>query len=135
VANNLMIGDLARLTATKVNTIRFYEEVGLMPQAMRTNSGRRVYTVADVERLAFVRHARSLGFGTKSVRSLLNLVEHPDKDCGTAQRLAAEHLVEVREKIAKLGELEAKLSEIVAEGCVGGPASSCRVLEALAEDA
>lgn len=133
MARNLMIGDLARETGTKVNTIRFYEETGLMPEAMRTGSGRRIYSAADVERLAFVRHARSLGFGTGSVRSLLALMKEPDKDCGSAQQLAAEHLVDVRAKIASLARLETRLSEIVAEGCEGGPAANCRVLEALGE--
>lgn len=134
MAKDLMIGDLARLTATKVNTIRFYEEAGLMPRAMRTHSGRRVYSIPDVERLAFIRHARSLGFSTEKVQSLLALADHPDTDCGTAQQLAAEHLIDVRDKISKLSALEGKLSEIVAEGCESGPASNCRVLEALGCD-
>ena len=75
----LMIGDLGRRTGTKVNTIRFYEEVGLLPKPARTASGRRTYGEDDLRRLAFIRHARSLGFGTDMIRFLLDLAAQPER--------------------------------------------------------
>ena len=73
MTKRLAIGDLARQTGTKVNTIRFYEEIGLLPLPNRTASGRRTYATADVRRLAFIRHGRGLGFSIDEIRSLFAL--------------------------------------------------------------
>jgi DNA-binding transcriptional MerR regulator len=88
MTKRLAIGDLARQTGTKVNTIRFYEEIGLLPRAMRTASGRRTYCAADVRRLAFIRHGRGLGFSVEEVRSLLALADEPERDCAEAAAIA-----------------------------------------------
>ena len=89
MTKRLAIGDLARQTGTKVNTIRFYEEIGLLPEALRTASGRRTYDTADLRRLAFIRHARQLGFSIPEIRSLLALSDQPDRDCAEARPLRA----------------------------------------------
>ncbi len=83
----LAIGDLARRTGTKVNTIRFYEDIGLLPRPIRTASGRRSYDVADVRRLSFIRHGRGLGFAVEEIRSLLALSDQPERDCAEAPLL------------------------------------------------
>ncbi|WP_425475290.1 MerR family transcriptional regulator [Sphingomonas silueang] len=83
-----MIGDIAKRTGTKVNTIRFYEDIGLMPEAARTAGGRRTYGDAEVRQLAFIRHARDLGFSTDEIRSLIALSANPDQDCKEAGSLA-----------------------------------------------
>ena len=126
----LMIGDLAAATGTKVNTIRFYEAIGLMRPAARTASGRRTYGEPDLRRLRFIRHARSLGFETSEIRSLLALSDQPQSDCGAATQIARGHLRDVERRITQLGRLKRELMRI-AESCDGGSTSDCRVLEAL----
>ena len=126
----LMIGDLAAATGTKVNTIRFYEEIALMPRAARTASGRRTYADADLRRLRFIRHARELGFNTDEIRSLLALSDRSDVECDEVNRITKMHLKDVEAKIARLVILRDELARI-AEICAGGTVTDCRVLELL----
>ncbi|MBX9747487.1 MAG: MerR family transcriptional regulator, partial [Hyphomonadaceae bacterium] len=85
----LSIGDVSKKTGLKIPTIRFYEQEGLIGPPPRSQSGRRLYAEADVRRLTFVRHARTLGFELPDIRSLLELADHPDRPCGDADRIAA----------------------------------------------
>lgn len=129
----LMIGDLAAATGTKVNTIRFYEEIGLLKPATRTASGRRTYGQADFRRLRFVRHARKLGFEIHEIRSLLALSDQPNRDCDEVNTIAAGHLADVEAKIVRLELLREEL-ERMASLCAGGTTvASCRVLETLGD--
>ena len=128
----LMIGDLARLTGTKVNTIRFYEAIGLLPKAIRTASGRRTYASTDIRRLSFIRHGRTLGFSTGEIRSLLGLAEEPDRDCSEAAAIARRHLADIEVRIARLTTLREALADVAAT-CDGGRAADCRVIEAIAD--
>ena len=127
----LMIGDLARETGTKVNTIRFYEDVGLLPTPARTASGRRTYGNDDLRRLAFVRHARALGFGTAVIRSRLELAEHPEQECGAASDIAAHHLADVEQRIKQLTKLRTQLRHMVGECSKSRRVVDCSILEAL----
>ena len=127
----LMIGDLARITDTKVNTIRFYEEVGLLPKPARTAAGRRTYETKDVRRLTFIRHARALGFGTAAIRSLLELGAHPEQPCEGASEIARQHLTDVKQRIKQLSALRAELGRMLLECGKGGRIADCRILEAL----
>ena len=81
VQKSTLIGDLARRTGTKSNTIRFYEEIGLMPKAARTEAGRRTYAEVDFRRLSFIRHSRGLGFSIDEIRSLMALSDVYITDC------------------------------------------------------
>lgn len=126
----MMIGDLASATGTKVNTIRFYEEIGLMLPAARTDSGRRTYAPSDLERLRFIRHARELGFETQEIRSLLALSDEPERECSEVTDIALRHLSVVNEKIAKLTMLRDELGR-VARSCAGRTVAECRILESL----
>lgn len=128
----LMIGDLAAATGTKVNTIRFYEEIGLMPKALRTRSGRRTYGKPDLLRLSFVRRGRAMGFSVEEVRSLMELSGQPERDCTEAAAIARRHLEKVEERIATLKRLRTELRSLVAL-CDGGKAGECRIIEAIAE--
>lgn len=125
-----MIGDLAAATGTKVNTIRFYEEIGLMRRAARTQSGRRTYGAGDLERLRFIRHARKLGFETQEIRSLLALGDDPERPCDEVTQIAVRHLDDVNEKIARLALLRDELEQI-ARSCAGGAVSECRIMDSL----
>lgn len=131
MTKRLAIGDLARQTGTKVNTIRFYEDIGLLPRAVRTASGRRTYGIPDVRRLAFIRHGRALGFSVEEIRSLLALSDEPERDCAEAAAIARRHLRDIETRIARLETLRDALSE-VAVSCEGGRARDCRVIEAIA---
>jgi DNA-binding transcriptional MerR regulator len=133
MAKMLMIGDLAAATGTKVNTIRFYEEIGLMLPAARTASGRRTYGETDLRRLRFVRHARDLGFNTEEIRSLLALSDRPGRECDEVNLIARRHLADVKAKIARLELLRDELTRM-AEVCDGGTMAECRVLELLGGD-
>lgn len=131
MTKRLAIGDLARQTGAKVNTIRFYEDIGLLPRAARTAAGRRTYGASDVRRLAFIRHGRGLGFSVEEIRSLLALSDEPDRDCAEAAAIARQHLQDIDTRLARLKTLRDALAE-VAVSCEGGRARDCKVIEAIA---
>ncbi len=126
----LTIGMLARKTGTKVQTIRYYEQIGLMPEPGRTAGGQRRFDEADVDRLSFIRHARQLGFSLDAIRELLELSDHPDRPCKEANAIASRHLREVERRIARLEALRTELSRMV-RLCRGGRVADCRVLQVL----
>ncbi len=126
------IGDLARATGTKVETIRYYEKAGLLPFAARTQGNQRAYTRAHLDRLAFIRHSRELGFSLEDVRKLLNMAVDPGQSCAEVDAIARGHLGEVRSRIARLQALEAELSRMITE-CGCGRVADCRVIEVLAD--
>lgn len=128
----LMIGDLARQTGTKVSTIRFYEDIGLLPRADRTPAGRRTYVASDVQRLSFVRHSRELGFSVEEIRSLLTLTDRPDGDCAEVSAIARRHLDSIATRIARLTTLSAALETVVTT-CGGGRVEDCQIIEAIGE--
>jgi len=128
----LRIGDLAAATATKVETIRYYERIGLLPAPDRTAGNYRAYGRRHLERLSFVRHARELGFSIAAVRDLLRLSDDPDRPCEGADRIARTHLVDVERRIARLTALKAELERMLAR-CEGGRIAECRVIETLAD--
>lgn len=130
----LMIGDLAAATGTKVNTIRFYEEIGLMPKAVRTHSGRRTYGREELLRLAFIRRGRAMGFSVDEVRSLMQLSDQPERECEEAANIARRHLLEVEERITSLKRLRTELKGLVT-ACRGGAAANCQIIEAIAVEA
>jgi DNA-binding transcriptional MerR regulator len=128
------IGKLAAATGVKIPTIRFYEQIGLVPAPPRTASDRRMYDDEAERRLSFIRHARQLGFDLDSIRSLLDLSDHPDRPCAEANVIAERHLGDVKQKIAQLKALQSELSRMTAE-CAGGRVSACKVIEALHDHA
>ena len=131
MTKSLAIGDMARHTGTKVNTIRFYEDIGLLPRAARTPSGRRIYDASDLQRLAFVRHGRGLGFSVEEVRSLLAVADRPEGDCAEVSAIARRHLESIDARIAKLASLRGALETVVTT-CEGGKVADCRIIETIA---
>lgn len=129
---DLRIGDLARATSTTVETIRYYERIGLLAKPGRTEGNYRTYGALDLKRLNFIRHARGLGFEVSEIRSLLDLADHPDRDCGDADTIATGHLDAVEAKIEQLQLLRNELMRMVG-ACRGGRAADCRVLEVLGD--
>lgn len=127
----MQIGELSQQTGVNIETIRYYERVGVLPVPARQVNGRRSYTEADARRLAFVRHARELGFDLAAIRVLLALQEQPEATCENATRIAQGQLEEVEARVARLLNLRDELSRMVGE-CRQGRVSECRVIEALA---
>ena len=128
----MKIGELSRATGTNIETIRYYERIGLLPAPARTDANYRSYGGEHRSRLSFVRHSRDLGFTIEEIRSLLDLSDHPERDCADADRIATAHLEQVEEKIAQLSALRDELARIVGR-CRGGLAGDCRVIEALGD--
>ncbi|OHV76059.1 helix-turn-helix domain-containing protein [Rhizobium sp. LCM 4573] len=128
----LSIGDLSKRTGVKVPTIRYYEQMGLMGAAERSEGNQRRYEKTDLERLAFIRHARDLGLDIPAIRELIALSRHPEMPCADADKIAADHLVAVREKIAKLQRLEHELERIISH-CDGHSIEDCYVIRALSD--
>ncbi|MBA4333796.1 helix-turn-helix domain-containing protein [Bosea sp. (in: a-proteobacteria)] len=127
------IGALAERAGVKVETIRYYEQVGLLPPPERSEGNQRRYGRRHVERLAFIKHARDLGFAVEAIRALLRLSDNPAMACDEAHAIAVAHRDEVRHKIARLRSLEAELERIAAT-CSGGVAAcDCAIIEALAD--
>jgi DNA-binding transcriptional MerR regulator len=132
---NLSIGVLARQTGCTVPTIRYYEEIGLLPASPRTDGGRRVYGQAVVRRLTFIRRCRDFGFSIEQIRELVGLVDEPTRPCTEVRDVAAKHLMQLRQKLSELQALESSVAAFVCScdtACAGGAAVDCTILEDLA---
>ncbi len=126
------IGRVGEATGCRVETIRFYEQIGLLPEPERTEGNQRRYLASHIERLRFIMHARDLGFSVESIRELLQLSQNPSAPCEKADSIAREQLKSVRAKIARLTDLAEELERVV-DHCHGGQIADCRVIEVLAE--
>ena len=125
------IGELSRRTGVKVPTIRYYEQVGLMPTPPRTEGKQRRHGPAEVSRLNFIWHARELGFEVDAIRELLAMSAQPDRPCAEVDQIARRHLSEVDRRIEQLTALRAELQRMV-DACGHGRVCECRVIETLA---
>ncbi|MBM9593581.1 MerR family transcriptional regulator [Roseitranquillus sediminis] len=130
----ISIGTLAGRTGTKVQTIRYYEQIGLLPEPERTQGGQRRYDDADLDRLAFIRHARQLGFTLEAIRELLELSDRPERSCAEVDAIAQRQLREVSARIARLEALRGELRRMLRE-CQADRVADCRVLEVLRDHA
>ncbi len=126
----LSIGTMARRTGTKVQTIRYYEQIGLMPEPGRTEGGQRRYSDAELDRLAFIRHSRELGFSLEAIRELLDLSDSPERSCAQVDAVAQRQLREVEARLARLGALRTELRRMISE-CHTDRVADCRILEVL----
>ena len=124
------IGSLAKAVGVNLETIRYYERIGLMPAPARTSSGHRSYATEHAQRLAFIRRGRELGFTIDDIRALLALAVPGVVSCAEVRELASAHLATVRTKLADLARLEAILAGTV-DRCSGAPDPACPVLEML----
>lgn len=129
-AEGLTIGKLSQLTGVNIETIRYYEKIGVLPAPPRAKSGRRVYGPTERRILAFVRRSRELGFSLDEVRALLRLGGPEKASCREVREIAADHLDDIRTKISDLRKLERLLAKTVAQ-CTGTTAPECPVLDVL----
>jgi MerR family transcriptional regulator, mercuric resistance operon regulatory protein len=125
----ITIGKLSRLCGVSIETIRYYERIGLMPRPPRTQNGRRSYGSGSLGTLTFVRRCRELGFSLDDIRALLAL-RASERRCSDVKTIATRHLDAVRVKLQGLREMELSLTELVAT-CPGDTGTECPVLDAL----
>ncbi|QEA37669.1 helix-turn-helix domain-containing protein [Pistricoccus aurantiacus] len=126
------IGDLARHSGCKPETVRYYERIGLLPKATRSEGGQRRYDARAVRRLTFIRHARDFGFSIEAVRELLKMADHPEMPCDEVDALAKHHLAEVESRLQRLKALRDELKRMVTQ-CEGGRVESCHIIEVLSD--
>jgi Cu(I)-responsive transcriptional regulator len=127
----LAIGDLAKRAGTKVETIRYYERIGLLPEPGRTEGNYRSYDKGHLGRLSFIRRARDLGFSLDQVRELLGLADQRDRSCEAVDTIAQQHLADVERKIADLHALRDELADLIGR-CRRSTVAECRIIETLA---
>ena len=127
----ISIGDLAKGTGTKVVTVRYYEQIGLLPVPSRTAGNYRTYSNEHMRRLRFIRRCRDLGFTLDQIRDLLRLSSQKDEECADVDRITAQHLIEIEQKISDLKRLATELRRLN-NCCQGnGIIADCRIIEAL----
>lgn len=124
------IGALAEATHAKVETVRYYERIGLLPEPERTSGNYRAYTGDHLARLSFIRRARDLGFTLDQVRALLGLADNKNNDCCAVDAMARDHLTDIDRKIADLKALRRELNDLLGQ-CKQGTIADCRIIGAL----
>ena len=124
------IGELSRVSGVIVETIRYFEKIGILPNPPRNSSGYRIYSTAHLERLSFIRRSRELGFSQPEVRKLLTLVDEHSYTCAEVKEMTSKQLTVVRDKITDLQKLEHALANMVDE-CAGGDVPDCPIVDIL----
>lgn len=132
MAQQFSIGEMAKVGNCKVQTIRYYEEIGMLLKPGRTVGNQRVYSQAHRDRLNFIRHSRELGFSLAQIRTILALNDDPSHCCAEVDKIARAHLSEVESKIARLDDMRTELQRMIG-ACAGGQVSDCRIIEALSD--
>jgi Cu(I)-responsive transcriptional regulator len=128
------IGEMARAGGCKVQTIRYYEQIGLLPRPQRTQGNQRIYTRLHFDRLRFIRHSRELGFSLDHIRQVLDLSDGAENSCEKIDRIAKDHLREVESKIQRLQSLRKELKRMISE-CAGNRISDCHIIKVLSDHA
>ncbi len=131
-ARGYAIGQMSRKTGVNIETIRYYERIGILPKPDRTAGGNRQYNEDQLKRLHFIRRSRGLGFSLDEIRGLFEMVDRKDFTCGEVHDLTVDHLASVRNKISNLKKLENALSAMVSE-CSRGDVPDCPILDTLFE--
>ena len=126
----MKIGQLSKHTNCKIETIRYYEKIDLLPEPLRSDGGYRIYNESHLKRLVFIRRSRELGFTIEEIRALLRLVDGGDYSCSDIKEIAMEHIDDIRRKISDLKKLEKTLSQIASQ-CSGDSAPECPIIDAL----
>ena len=131
MSGTFSIGELAHATGAKVETIRYYERIGLLPPPARTSGNYRAYAQPHLDRLSFIRRGRDLGFSLDEVRELLRLSDDRERSCSEIDQIARGHSAGVERKLADLTMLRGELRQLI-DQCQRGTVAVCRIIEALA---
>lgn len=126
------IGDLSAHSGVKVPTIRYYEQIGLIDAAARTEGNQRRYGSAELDRLRFIAHARDMGFAMDSLKSMLSLAARKEAPCAEVDAIVEQHLAEVDQRIAQLTRLRSELAGMLSSSH-HGTVGECRVVEVLSD--
>lgn len=129
----IKIGELAKRTESTVETIRYYEKEGLLPEPSRSEGNYRLYGEKHIERLRFIRHCRTLDMALGEVRTLLRFRDAPDEDCGDVNILLDEHIRAVEIRVEELMQLKQHLMTLRQKCESTAPTSSCGILRALSD--
>ncbi|WP_435686035.1 MerR family transcriptional regulator, partial [Sedimenticola selenatireducens] len=130
MAERYSIGQMARIGNCKVQTIRYYEQIGLLPEPERSAGNQRIYNRAHMNRLGFIRHSRELGFSLDRIKEILALTDDPSHSCETVDQIARRHLLEVESRIKRLQSMRKELKRMI-DRCSGNKVADCRIIEAL----
>lgn len=130
----MKIGELAAAAGCDVQTVRYYEREGLLPQPARDGSGYRRYTAGHVAQLGFIRHCRSLGIPLAEVRQLLGFAAQPRESCGEVDALVDRHIGLIRERVRELQALEQQLVRL-RNACSGDASQPCGILQSFVDGA
>lgn len=126
------IGRAAKASGCKVQTIRYYEEIGLIPPAKRTEGNQRYYLQAEVDKISFIRHARALDFSLAAIQEIMTLADMPEHACAEADAIARAQIDSIDKRIGQLTALKKELTRMV-DSCQGGKVAQCRVIEVLSD--
>ncbi len=126
------IGEMAAKGNCKVQTIRYYEQIGLLPEPERNSGNQRIYLQKHLDRLGFIRHSRELGFSLDRIREILALSDDPTHSCGDVDQIARSHLQEVEHKIKRLQCMGNELKRMIGQ-CAGNRVADCRIIEVLSD--
>ena len=126
------IGQMAKVGNCKVQTIRYYEQIGLLPEPSRSKGNQRIYSQTHRERLIFIRHSRELGFTLDQIRQILLISDDPNHSCEEVDHIARTHLDEVESKIERLKDMRKELKRMISE-CSCNQVSDCRIIEILSD--
>ena len=127
----MKIGELATATDTKVETVRYYEQIGLLAPPARTSGNYRAYDEDHLNRLSFIRRARDIGFTIEAVRELLALSDDAGRSCEAVDAIARTHLATIASKIADLSAMRSELDRVIGS-CSHGTVADCKIIETLA---
>jgi Cu(I)-responsive transcriptional regulator len=126
----MKIGEIAAATATKVETVRFYEKAGLLPPPARTEGNYRSYGTSHLKRLSFIRRARQLGISLDDVRELLTLSDNKEQSCEAVDAIASAHLKDIERKLTDLTQMATELRRMIGQ-CKKGRVGECLIIETL----
>ncbi len=132
MSEEFSIGEMARTGNCKVQTVRYYEQIGLLPKPRRNHGNQRVYSRLHHDRLRFIRHSRELGFSLDRIRQVLALNDEPAHSCEEVDYIAQQHLLEVESKIERLQSLRTELKRMISE-CAGDHIADCRIVRILSD--
>jgi MerR family transcriptional regulator, mercuric resistance operon regulatory protein len=126
----ITIGKLSKRTGCNIETIRYYERIGILLKPLRSEGGTRLYNREQIKRLVFVRRSRELGFSLEEIRTLLRLVDDKKTTCQKIKTMAERHLQDIEKKIADLQKLQKTLDDISSQ-CSGGLVPDCPIIDTL----
>ena len=128
--NVYAIGEMSRRTGVNIETVRYYEKIGMMPKPKRSEGGNRLYNTEQLQRLFFIKRCREIGFSQSEIKALLSMVDRDDVTCAEVHSITTGHVADIRQKIKDLRKLEKVLTQMANE-CSQGDLPECPIIEIL----